>query len=50
VDRVREAGVAPIINNGLAHRDPGRGQVGAGITRLPLDPFVEASRLLSENM
>jgi hypothetical protein len=43
VHRVRETGIAPVINNGMAHREAGRGQVGAGITRLPLEPFVEAS-------
>jgi hypothetical protein len=47
VHRVRDAGVAPVINNGMAHRDAGRGQVGAGITRLPLEPFVEASTALA---
>jgi hypothetical protein len=30
----------------MAHREAGRGQVGAGITRLPIEPFVEASRFL----
>jgi hypothetical protein len=48
VHRVRELGIAPVINNGLAHREPGRGQVGAGITPLPLEPFVAASELLSD--
>jgi hypothetical protein len=47
VNRVAELGVAPVINNGMAHREAGRGQVGAGITRLPLEPFVEASRTLA---
>jgi hypothetical protein len=46
VHRVAATGIAPLVNNGLAHRDPGRGQVGAGLTRLPLEPFREASRLL----
>ena len=46
VHRVAETGIAPVINNGLAHRDPGRGQVGAGITRLPVEPFAEASAAL----
>lgn len=46
VHRVREHGIAPVINNGMAHREAGRGQVGAGITRLPIEPFVEASRFL----
>lgn len=48
VHRVRETGIAPIINNGLSHRLPGRGRIGAGITRIPLEPFVAASRALSE--
>jgi hypothetical protein len=47
VHRVRDAGVSPVINNGMAHREPGRGQVGAGITRLPIAPFVEASEVLT---
>ena len=41
--RVVAAGVAPIVNNGIAHREAGRGQIGAGITRLPLEIFVEAA-------
>jgi hypothetical protein len=46
VHRVRDLRIAPVINNGMAHREAGRGQVGAGITRLPLAPFVEASEAL----
>jgi hypothetical protein len=46
VHRVRETGVAPVINNGLAHRIPGRGRIGAGITRVPIEPFVAASKAL----
>lgn len=46
VRRVVRAGAGPLINNGVAHRDAGRGQVGAGVTRIPLDPFVAAAREL----
>ncbi|WP_079127275.1 DUF1116 domain-containing protein [Streptomyces sp. TP-A0874] len=46
VHRVRSSGIQPVINNGLAHRVPGRGRVGAGITPIPVEPFVEASRAL----
>ena len=46
VHRVAATGIAPLVNNGLAHRDPAPGQVGAGLTRLPLEPFRDASRLL----
>ena len=46
VRRVAETGVAPVHNNGIAHRDAGVGQVGAGINRLPVEPFVDAARAL----
>jgi len=46
---VAETGIAPLVNNGLAHRLPGMGQVGAGLTRLPLDPFVAAADALCQN-
>lgn len=48
VHRVRATGVEPVINNGLAHREPGRGRVGAGITPIPVEPFAAASRALEE--
>jgi len=38
-----QAGIAPLVNNGLAHRQPGVGQVGAGVSRLPLGLFAEAA-------
>lgn len=46
VARVVSSGITPIVNNGIAHRAPGRGQVGAGITRLPLEPFKAAAAAL----
>jgi hypothetical protein len=46
---VVETGIAPLVNNGLAHRLPGMGQVGAGLTRLPLEPFAAAARALRES-
>jgi Protein of unknown function (DUF1116) len=49
VHRVRETGTAPVMNNGIAHREAGRGQVGAGITQLPIEPFVAASEFLLGN-
>ena len=45
--RVVATGTAPIVNNGIAHREAGRGQVGAGITRLPLEAFVEAAAAIN---
>jgi len=42
VRRVVESGIAPIINTGIAHREPGIGQIGAGIARAPLACFADA--------
>jgi hypothetical protein len=39
---VLETGFAPVINTGIAHRQPGLGQVGAGIVRAPLACFEQA--------
>ena len=37
-----ETRLAPTINTGIAHREPGVGQVGAGIVKAPLRCFEEA--------
>ena len=39
---VVESGVLPVINTGIAHREPGVGQVGAGIVTPPMAIMVEA--------
>jgi hypothetical protein len=31
-----------VVNSGIVHRDAGVGEVGAGITRAPLDCFTKA--------
>jgi hypothetical protein len=40
--RVLDTNIAPIINTGIAHKEPGVGQIGAGITRAPLECFTQA--------
>ncbi len=45
--RVVETGIAPVINTGIAHRDAGVGQIGAGIARAPLACFELAIRALA---
>ena len=42
--RVVDSGVHPIINTGIAHQEPGVGQIGAGVGRAPREPFIEALR------
>ena len=47
---VAETGIAPIINTGIAHKQPGIGQVGAGVVRAPLACFTAAARALVQRM
>jgi hypothetical protein len=47
---VVETGVTPTINTGIAHREPGIGQVGAGIVKAPLRCFEEALVALAESV
>ena len=42
IRKVVELGIPPRINTGIAHREPGVGQVGAGLVRPPLRIFEEA--------
>jgi len=46
VRRIVETGIQPVINTGIAHRKAGIGQVGAGLVRAPVEPFVDAYRHL----
>jgi hypothetical protein len=39
---VLDSGILPIINTGIAHKQAGIGQIGAGITTAPMDCFVAA--------
>jgi len=45
--RVVDSGILPVINTGIAHREPGIGQIGAGVTRAPADCFVQALKALA---
>ena len=40
--RVVELGIPPRVNTGIAHREAGVGQVGAGLVRPPLELFEQA--------
>jgi hypothetical protein len=48
--RVVETGVTPLINTGIAGRRAGTGQVGAGVTRAPLECFTAALEALAERL
>ena len=42
VRKVIETGIEPAIDTGIAHREPGVGQIGAGMTAAPMECFVKA--------
>jgi Protein of unknown function (DUF1116) len=44
--KVVDRSIAPIINTGIAHRAPGIGQIGAGISYAPIQCFVSAIKAL----
>jgi hypothetical protein len=46
-ERVVELGVLPRINTGIAHREPGVGQIGFGLVRPPMEPFRAALAALA---
>jgi hypothetical protein len=43
---VVHTGVLPFVNTGIAHREPGIGQIGAGLVKPPMEAFVAAVRAL----
>jgi hypothetical protein len=44
--RVTQSRVAPMLDTGIAHREPGIGQIGAGVVRVPIEPFDAALQTL----
>lgn len=46
VRKVLKSGVAPFINTGIAHKQPGIGQIGAGIVRAPMECFTKAAKAM----
>jgi hypothetical protein len=50
IREVVETGITPIINTGIAHKDPGIGQIGAGILYAPVSMFEEALEAFAEKL
>lgn len=48
--KVADRGILPVINTGIAHKQAGVGQIGAGITTAPMACFVEAIRVLAKEV
>lgn len=50
IRRVVETGITPLINTGIAHREPGIGQIGAGTVRAPLACFEQGLEILAREL
>ena len=48
--KVLDTNIMPIINTGIAHKEAGVGQIGAGITRAPLDCFSAGIQALDASL
>jgi len=46
--KIAETGIFPVINTGIAHKDPGIGMVGAGLVKPPQGCFFEAVKAFAE--
>lgn len=46
--KVVRTGITPIINTGIAHREAGIGQVGAGMIEFPMEIFKKALKAYAE--
>ncbi len=47
--KVIETGITPRVNTGIAHKEPGIGQIGAGLVRPPMAIFEEALVAFAEH-
>lgn len=50
VRKVVENGILPFIDTGVAHKEPGIGQIGAGVLNAPMEPFRRAYLGLTETL
>ena len=50
IRKVVETGITPVINTGIAHKNPGVGQIGAGTVRAPLACFEKALEAYAEKL
>ncbi|GAA3769055.1 DUF1116 domain-containing protein [Microbacterium kribbense] len=47
VRKVMDTGILPLINTAIAHKEPGIGMIGAGITHPPVEAFQKATIALA---
>jgi hypothetical protein len=49
VRKVVDTGIRPVVTTGIAHREAGVGQIGAGIVRVPMACFTQALAALASS-
>jgi hypothetical protein len=50
VRKVVDTGMRPVVTTGIAHKEAGIGQIGAGIVRVPMACYVQALHALADNI
>jgi Protein of unknown function (DUF1116) len=50
VRKVVDTGIRPVVTTGIAHRQAGVGQIGAGIVRVPMACFSQALAALADSL
>ncbi|MGD0650759.1 MAG: hypothetical protein ABSA97_06425, partial [Verrucomicrobiia bacterium] len=50
VVKVIEKNILPFIDTGVAHKEPGVGQIGAGVLNAPVEPFQKAFARLAGSL
>lgn len=48
IRKVVDTGILPLVNTGIAHKEPGHGLVGAGVVRIPKGTFIKALSAVAE--
>ncbi len=49
VCKVVDTGIRPVLTTGIAHKEAGVGQIGAGIVRVPMVCYVKALSAIAQN-
>jgi hypothetical protein len=47
VRKVVDTGIRPVVTTGIAHKQAGVGQIGAGIVRVPMACFTQALQAIA---
>ncbi len=50
IRKVADNGIRPAVTTGIAHKEAGIGQIGAGIVRTPMDCFAKAVLALAQRL